>query len=284
MNDTMAFLKSKITQWLYYMLIFVLSLIALIFLPMIGSAVGVGLVLPTTAAGWIVFIATKLIVALINILIFHCFICQAKLNVADNEHYKAATAILFDINRKLYKPKSPAQFMRIQYAGKGISIFILSILSVFALSQAILMYDWISLLTYLFTIVMGVIFGIFQMKKTELYWTTEFYDYAMEVKANESLPQSNPQIHSPTVVPETVGLVETELSQPPNDRILPDRGTDLLEPANRHWNFGTCDQPMVVEYICSDIYSVGINSTSDAHTVRDNNAGEKNTSQYKEEK
>jgi hypothetical protein len=37
------------------------------------------------------------------------------------------------------------------------------------------------MLTYFFTILLGVIFGILQMNQTEIYWTEEYYKYALRV-------------------------------------------------------------------------------------------------------
>ena len=63
--------EKKWTQYLYYGIIFVVSLISLIFLPMIGSEADMGFNFPTTSAGWFVYIVSQLIVAVINVLIFH---------------------------------------------------------------------------------------------------------------------------------------------------------------------------------------------------------------------
>lgn len=38
------------------------------------------------------------------------------------------------------------------------------------------------MLTYLFTIIMGLIFGILQMKRAEEYWTDEFWKYAKMIE------------------------------------------------------------------------------------------------------
>ena len=81
----------KIRAGLYYCIIGIISLIALFFLPALGSSVGIGLALPTTTAGWIVYIVTKVIIAVINVLIFHCFRLQGKLNVEKHEDYLKAT-------------------------------------------------------------------------------------------------------------------------------------------------------------------------------------------------
>lgn len=174
-------IKLGMRQYLYYVLIFVLSLCMLIFLPMIGSTQDIGYNVPNTAAGWVVFIITKTIVAVVNVLIFHCFICQAKINIKDNEKFKKANEILEKTKREI-KPRSPRRFFATQYGKKGTSVVLFSILSVVALTNAILMFDWISFLTYLLTLIMGVIFGVLEMKTVETFWTEEYYEYAKRLE------------------------------------------------------------------------------------------------------
>ena len=170
----------KVRQWLYYFLIGIISLIALVFLPMVGSEAGMERNLPSTTIGWIIWVTVKLIVATINVLLFHCFMQQAKLNVKDNPRYKEARDLLITVAPKLYKPRSPKEFNRKEYSTKAVTIFITTALSTIALTQALLSFDYMSLLTYFFTILFGVILGILQMKKAENYWTVEFYDFAIK--------------------------------------------------------------------------------------------------------
>lgn len=175
----------KIKQWMYYFIIGIISLIALTFLPMIGSTIGLGWNIPNTMVGWIVWVAVKIIVAVINVLIFHSFMCQAKLNVKDNKKYKEANEILGKIKIKNFIPRSPKKWNTQQYTKKGTMIFITTALATVALTQAILTFDWIAMLTYLFTIIMGLIFGVLQMKSAEEYWTDEFWKYAIMVKEQQ---------------------------------------------------------------------------------------------------
>lgn len=168
----------KVKQWLYYLIIGVISLISLVFLPLVGSEVGLGWDLPNTSAGWAVWIVTKLIVSILNVLLFHCFMEQAKLNVKEDPRYKEAFDKLYKVANKVYNPRSPRQFNKKEYSTKAVTIFLFTALSTVALSSAILTFDYMSLLTYLFTIALGVVFGIIQMKKAEVYWTTEFCDFA----------------------------------------------------------------------------------------------------------
>ena len=176
-------LHLQVRQNIYYILIFVISLLTLVFLPMIGSTVGLDFNLPTTTAGWIVWGATRAIVATINVLLYHCFMQQAKLNAEGDENYQAAKAMLTKVHPKEYHPRSPAKFLAQSYGRKGTTIFFSSALGTVALTQAILAFDWISFLVYLFTITMGIIFGVLAMKNAENYWTQEYYDYAVQVVA-----------------------------------------------------------------------------------------------------
>lgn len=164
-------------MYLYYGLVFLLSLCMLIFLPMLGSTGDLGYNLPQTKIGWIVFVVTKTVVAVINLLIFHCFICQAKLNIKDDPRFVEANEILGKLRREIL-PRSPKRFFAKEYGVKGTTTFLFSALSVVALTNAILCFDWIAFLTYVLTLMMGIIFGVLEMKKVEMFWTEEYLAYA----------------------------------------------------------------------------------------------------------
>ena len=178
--------REKAKQNMYYILIGIISFISVAFLPMVGSTVGLGWKLPDTPTGWVVWAISRLIVATINVLIFYSFMEQAKLNVAKDPHYIEATEILLKAKKADHTPRSPQKWQALQYGKRGTKIFISSAMSVVALGQAILSFDWISMLAYIFTIAMGVVFGVLQMKKAEAYWTDEFYRYALMIKEEEA--------------------------------------------------------------------------------------------------
>ena len=178
----------KFKQFQYYIIIGVISLVALFFLPLIGSEAGLAWKIPTTIAGWVVYIVSKLLVATINILIFHCFTLQGKLNISKDERYTEANKILNKHTESTEGvPKSPSEWYRNVYGKKGVSIFVTSILSAVGLTQAVLTFDWVCMLTYFFTILMGVVFGILQMNQTEIYWTEEYLKYAHKIESELSV-------------------------------------------------------------------------------------------------
>ena len=177
----------QLRQYIYYILIFVISFLVLVFLPMLGTDLDMGFKFPETPAAWTVFIVTKSITAFVNVMLFYCFNQQALLNVKNDERYIKANEILCRANiKKEYKPRSPRQYNFRLYAGKGTSIFLSSILSTFALSQAILTYDYISLLTYALVIIFGIIFGFISMYSGMDYWTVEYPLYAEMVQREKS--------------------------------------------------------------------------------------------------
>lgn len=179
----MSTAKFEYKKYQYYGIITIASLFAVFFLPMIGSTAGLAWSLPNTVVGWIVYIITKLLIASLNLVLFYSFMEQAKINVKDNPYYIEANEILMRYG-KLTKllPRDPDSWEKEEYHHKGITIAITTVISAIGLTQAILTFDWLSMLTYLFTVVMGIIFGILQMNTAETYWTTEYWQYAKMVE------------------------------------------------------------------------------------------------------
>ena len=219
---------SKWKQWQYYIIIGIISVIALFFLPMIGSEAGLAWKIPTTAVGWIVYIVSKLLVATLNILIFHCFNLQAKINIQDDPNYLEAIRILDQLSPgDTERIRSPEEYYKETYGKKGVTIFITSVISAVGLTQAVLTFDWISMLTYLFTVLMGIIFGILQMNQTEMFWTSEYLKYAKKVKEAadaKALEEANKLVEA-----ESLAVAEEEHLQQAYDTTGDIGGTDVLE-------------------------------------------------------
>ena len=122
---------------------------------------------------------------------------------------------------------------------KGVSIAIGTLLAGFALTQAILTYDYVRMLSYLFTITFGVIFGILEMKKWEEYYTGEFYDYALyyqKIKEEEERKKQEEENakQNQVVDEESVELDEEKPLDPRNATIISNWGTDILVAPDRN--------------------------------------------------
>lgn len=234
----------KIRQTMYYFIIGIISFVSLVFLPMIGTEIGLGWHVPDTQVGWIVWVVIKLLVAALNVLIFHSFMCQAKLNVKNDPKYEEAVKILELAKIKKYVPRSPHQWNKKQYGTKGVTIFITSAITVVALTQAILLFDWVAMLTYLFTIIMGLVFGVLQMKNAEDYWTTEFWRYAMMIKEQNEAEEREKAIQA-----ENEGLVkmaEEECVEQRDSSLLDNSGINILESSDSINDTGI-DKSMILD-------------------------------------
>ena len=193
-NDPDSF-AAKARQNIYYILIVIASFAALTILPLLGSDVDAKWDLPTSHKAWVVFITLRLIISFLNVFIYASFINQGKLNIVDNENYKKANEILRKIRKhKGYTPRSPMRFNARVYGWKGVTVFGSSTLALVALEQAFLQFSYKSLIVYASTVGMAIFWGIFEMKKVEIYWTVEYLDYAERVNALEG-EENGREIH-----------------------------------------------------------------------------------------
>ena len=158
-------------------------------------------------------------------MIFDAFIKQAKINIKDNKNFKEANEILENNKPKGYVPRSPKVFLGHLYRRKGTKVFTSSALAVVSLGQAILTFDFASFISYLLTIIMGCVFGFLTMKNNEVYWTSEYLDYARKVK--EDLEVESKAFSRLCQSKEMDEKERTEQGNVPMDS---DIGTDILVP------------------------------------------------------
>lgn len=184
--------KSFINFYRNYIIIGILSVIAVFFLPMLGSSVGLQWNIPNTTAGWVVYIITKLCIVIINILIFDQFMKRAKINVQDNQYFKKAEEILFNTDNKEEEEPLPAEFyIKKMYKSKMTTTVIFTILGVFGFTNAVLTFDWVSMLSYIFTIIMALVFGWISMSEAEQIWIEKHYKYAKKVERDKKKELNN---------------------------------------------------------------------------------------------
>lgn len=174
--------RLKFKQYTGYIIIVSLSVISLVVFPMLGSNVNIDNIFPKNTIDWIIYISTRALITITNMLIFTNFIQQAKLNVQENENYIKAHEILQQNKVDNYKPKSPTEYLSKTYLVKGGSLILGSITSLFTIGSAILTYDIMILFATIFTVIMSVICGVMTMQKTELYYTYEYLDYAKMIE------------------------------------------------------------------------------------------------------
>ena len=175
---------NKVKHYIYYCLIGILSFLSLAFLPLIGgSSTVVGWNFPTSTAGWTVWVASRIAVSVLNILIFHCFVKHVDLNGKNNPDRLKAEEILNKHDKQRTKiPLSPEKFFAREYGKKIPTVFLMSVVSLIAFGPMLLVFDFAVFLSYLFTVIMAIVFGILEMKKVESYFTFDLLKYAYYVE------------------------------------------------------------------------------------------------------
>lgn len=181
----------KVRQYLYYILVGVISFLAIAFLPMIGSSQDIHWGLPQTPAAWAIWIVSKVAASTLNVLIYHCFIRQGNLNTRKDPNRLKAENMLHKLDKsKEKKPIGPAKFLARQYIRKVPMIAASTFLSLLAFGPALLMFDFVIFIVYMFSVIVSIIFGILEMKHVEEYYTVGLLEYAeWRIKNEEAMEQ-----------------------------------------------------------------------------------------------
>lgn len=193
-------IKEKLRQNLWYVIIAILCLGVLLVFPFLRSYYDMGFDFPTTSWGWVLFWFEKVSMTAINMTIFTAFKKQGKLNIKDDEKFKEANEILNKARSKKYKPLSPGQYQARSYSKKGTTLVISTMATLVCVTNMILRFDYLALISYAITLVMAVIFGIFAMQNDEVYWTNDYYYWALkqatEAQISPVSREDDPAIHA----------------------------------------------------------------------------------------
>ena len=166
-------------KYFWYGIVFILSLITLFAIPMLGSEAGLAWNIPTTTVGWIVWSISNICASVLNVMMFHSFTKQGKVNILEDPRYLEAEKLIQDNKIEPEKePLSPEVLIGRTYRSKGISIFIFTLLGTVGLGQAILSFDGVKFLSQVIVLGIGLVAGVMQMKHVEDIWTVDYLTYA----------------------------------------------------------------------------------------------------------
>lgn len=182
-------LREQLKLYTYYILIAILSLLSVIVFPILNSTADISDTFPKDPTGWVMYCLIRVLVVVMNMLIFSNFLQQSKLNVKDEENYKRANEILGRCKPKDYHPRSPKQYLTKEYTVKGAFLVVGTVASLFVIGNAIINYDYMLLIATVFSVITSIVFGIMTMRKAEIYYVSEYLDYALliEKKLNQKV-------------------------------------------------------------------------------------------------
>lgn len=201
-------------KYFWYGIVFILSLITLFAVPMLGSEAGLEWNIPTTAVGWIVWTVSNVAASILNVMMFHSFTKQGKVNILEDPRYLEAEQLMLDNKIEPEKtPLAPEVLISKTYKTKGISIFIFTLLGTIGLGQAILSFDGVKFLSQVIVLGIGLVAGVMQMKHVEDIWTVDYLAYAKwKVKEKEDAELKAQTTDYNEIIERTV--VERTLRQP----------------------------------------------------------------------
>lgn len=180
-NERYHEVRLVLKERIYYIVIFVVSLISLGIVPFLQSTIDGSVNMPTTPWGWVMYMAPKILTSAINVVIYIAFMRQAKVNVKDEKSFVEANALMSKTGRSSNRkrlPRNPAKWKSGQYASKILSLTVSTFFGMLTIGSMILNFDWTTFIASATAVIMGVVFGFMQMFDAMDYWTTEYLDYA----------------------------------------------------------------------------------------------------------
>ena len=160
---------------------------------------------PHSKLGWIMWAIFRLMVIIINIMIYVAFVNQGKANVKSEKSVIEALKRWNDVNvykgkQKSHKrpnlPDTPNKHYAKLYSKKGLIIATMTFASLFSITYMTLNWDLVTFLSITIAIILSIVMGIISMHKEELYWTSDFivrvdieYSKMMEELENDKTRQ-----------------------------------------------------------------------------------------------
>lgn len=181
--------REKARRYGYYLIICVLSLVSLVVIPFISGSLEDGdfsLYFPKTGPAWVVYWTLRVATVALNLAIFGLFKGQAKVNSQKHPNYIAAEEILHRHYKKyVHDPRSPSKMAAETWIKKSVTITATTIASTVVISSLVLTFDTMTFLSIIVSVVTALIFSYITMRRDEIYWTDEYYQYALEIEKKE---------------------------------------------------------------------------------------------------
>ena len=173
-------------QYFNYGIVAITSMLVLVVAPALESAITGELNYPDTLQGWLFWGVGRIAVTVLNLVIFIALDNQSEINARNNENYIKAKEILAADKKQQKVARSPKQVKRHDLVAKIPFIILGSAATLIALSQIILHYSLATLISYVFTVVMDIIWAVWHMIQKEVdYWSDEFLRYAYRVQEEQ---------------------------------------------------------------------------------------------------
>lgn len=169
----------------------ILTLVATLLVPLLGSYATGKALYPETTIGWIIYFTSAIAVALCSLMIYLALHNQGKLNVKDEEEYIKAKELHLKnferMNGKEIIPVDPFKWEKVTKIKKGIFQTLGIFLGLLGFGLAFLTWNNTQFISSCISIVMALSFGLVHMGDVERMFTEGWLEWELyvEKKLNE---------------------------------------------------------------------------------------------------
>lgn len=176
--------------------IVILSLGAMILVPLLGSYLTGQTKFPETVPEWILYFTCSIAISICSLFIYLAFFNQGKLNVKDEPEYLKAKELHlrnFERRNKEIEPVDPFKWEKRQKIQKGIFQTIGSFLGLLGLGLAVISWNNSEFISACISVVMSIAFGLVKMGDVERMFTEGWLEYEMYVDKKLTEAQNEPK-------------------------------------------------------------------------------------------
>ena len=178
--------QSTLKENMSWIMIALLSVMQVV-LSCLSSVNGdVHFVFPTTAWGWILLIAPKIIISVLGYMIWNTFFDKGKSNGKETDAYKRSQDILLEIQGRSNKNEidvvNPILWERHTKVKKGIRMIAMLTLTTFLVAELVVAFSIASLVSSLLSLLISVLYGFNMMIQAEEMFSTGYLKYATLLK------------------------------------------------------------------------------------------------------
>lgn len=138
---------------------------------------------PKTELEWIIWIALRVINAVIAFMIFNSFVNEGVKRGKSSANYKNASERFMRLfNKELHKEvktQSPREYLAKTRGFKAVKLIFSAVLTGVAIGSATIALDWSGLLGTVVSIIMMVVWGYLKMLEVEDYFTNGYLEYVI---------------------------------------------------------------------------------------------------------
>lgn len=175
----------------------ILSLGAMILVPLLGSYLTGQTKFPETVPEWILYFTCAIAISICSLFIYLALFNQGKLNVKDEPEYLKAKELHlrnFERMNKDIVPVDPFKWEKRQKIQKGIFQTIGIFLGLLGLGLAVISWNNSEFISACISVVMSIGFGLVKMGDVERMWTEGWLEYEMYVDKKLSEAQNKPNL------------------------------------------------------------------------------------------